>query len=138
MMPPVHSLPAPPKGSWPKDTQRQLRGHDFYPPDSVAVPPLHATDSIPARDKTVVAHYFTAVGESDWWVVEASKETGMAFCFARINGDEDSAEWGYSSLEELEAIRMGGMVVERDINWSPARVRDVPEMGFKSDHRDDS
>ena len=127
------SAPQASREQWPAESQRHRRGHQFYPTKDVKIPALYETETVPCYDKEVVAHYFA--GGSDWWVVEADKSSGEVFCFARINDNDDLAEWGYSSLPELEGLRSGLTIVERDMGWSPKKVRDIPEMSYKSINR---
>ncbi len=113
-------------GPWPMielpETQRELRGHDFYPSDIDTLPRLYSTESVKVADKVIVAHYF--VGRCDWWFAEIQSD-GMAFGYACL-GDPQMAEWGYSHLPELEAIAVHGLfVVERDLNWQPTPFRDI-------------
>lgn len=97
---------------------RTRRGHDFFGPELHAAPDLYDTEEIPAEEKTVHAHYF--IGGCDWWVLETDKESGIAFGFTILNGDIDSAEFGYTSLLELESVvTQRGFVIERDLYWEP-------------------
>ena len=116
----VSTSPPPP----PREVQRQRRGHAFYPPASLALPPLYANDRTPTRDQIVVAHYF--VGRCDWWVTEYDPAECTAFGYACL-GDPQCAEWGYTDLRELEPISVqGGLaVVERDLHWAPRRFSEV-------------
>ena len=100
------------------ETQRIRRGHAFYPPASLKVPALYATEDTPAEYKFIRVRYF--VGACQWWGVEFDPEEGIMFGYACL-GDPHCAEWGTTSLVELEAIKLhGGLaVVERDLHWSP-------------------
>lgn len=116
------------------EIQRRRRGHNFYPPKAVAarIPRLYGTEDVPLADKVIHLHYFT--GSCDWWIAELDPETGEAFGFACLNGDRDTAEWGYASLPELEAVCVRkpmdlpgafyDIVVERDCHFysDPFRV----------------
>lgn len=123
------------------------RAHSLLPPaEALAkVPALYATERAKAPDKVVHIHLF--VGSCDWWLVELDPAEGLAFGYACL-GDPANAEWGYVSLAELAALRLGvkvvmrselgdnwspaahglPMVVERDLYWEPRQVRDVAEM----------
>ena len=106
------------------ETQRARRGHDFYPPPELAVPAFYATEDVECEDKIIYAHYFLApVG--DWWIAEYRPETGEAFGYASL-GMPGCAEWGYIALDELERLRTSaGMVVERDLHWTPTPAREA-------------
>jgi hypothetical protein len=104
------------------EPHRAERGHDFWPPATVL-------DAIPA----LYLHYF--VRGCDWWVIEFDPDEGRAFGYARLNGDNQCAEWGYVDLVELAAIYLpprrvdGGLrvpvLVERDLHWRQLLVRDA-------------
>jgi hypothetical protein len=110
----------------PADTQRDRRGHDFYPPTTVtaAIPPLYGTENVPVGDKVLHLHYFAAA--CDWWIAEYDPATGTAFGYACL-GDPQNAEWGYVSLPELEQVNVhhGLLIVERDLDWTPVRAADA-------------
>jgi hypothetical protein len=109
----------------PPETQRQRRGHDFWPPaDELArIPVFYATESRPIEDKVLWLHYF--VGGCDWWVVELDHAAVEAFGYACL-GDPQNAEWGYVDLAELEAIRSRGLwIVERDLHWQPTKASEA-------------
>ena len=76
------------------------RGHLFVPPHD-DTPGLYETEHVALADKVVRHHYF--VGGCDWWVVELDRHQDLIWGFANIN-DPGCAEWGYSSLEELESL----------------------------------
>lgn len=91
-------------------------------------PPLYEQDG-KGYDAIVFAHYF--IGTSDWLVTEYSPEEDIAFGWACLSGDRQSAELGYVSLTELEAIQIPVSLetdddrivdvffqkVERDAHW---------------------
>lgn len=128
------------------ETRRAERGHDFYPPANVlaSVPALYDTEQVPAEDKTVHLHYFVA--DCDWWIAELDPDSGLAFGYLRLHGDDANAEWGYVSLPELEAIYQPGqvradtagrpvrilprLIVERDLGWRAASFDSLP---FRND-----
>lgn len=111
------------------ETQRLARGHDFRPPAGHGIPKLYATEKIRTEDKILHAHYF--IGGCDWWVAEYDPDEDLIFGYACMN-DPLNAEWGYTSLAELETIQVApGFVVERDLYWEPkpAREADLPGWG---------
>jgi hypothetical protein len=125
-----------------KETQRELRGHDFVTEDFLKYPRLYATEEHEAviGFKLVWAHFF-ALG-MDWWLVEYDPATAIAFGFVCLGGAaEQDAEFGNFSLIELESIRLNveigiiagkpqtmPVLIERDLNWTPREVRAaIPE-----------
>jgi hypothetical protein len=110
----------------PADTQRERRGHDFYPDaeQAATIPPLYGTEDVPAAEKVLHLHYFAAA--CDWWIAEYDPATGEAFGYACL-GDPQNAEWGYLHLPELEQVNVhdGLLIVERDLDWTPVRAADA-------------
>ncbi len=103
------------------ETNRELRGHAFYPPaDAVAgIPGLYGTEKVPLDEKVIHLHFF--VGACDWWLVEYDPKERQGFGYVCL-GDPHMAEWGYVDLVELERIQAGPLVVERDLYWTPCTV----------------
>ena len=91
------------------DTIERLRGII----DQMPLP--YGTDSTPADDKIVWLHYF--YGGSDWYIVEKDSEPEQyqAYGYAKINDDEEMAEWGYIDIEALKKTNK----VELDFYWKP-------------------
>lgn len=119
------------------ESQRDRRGHDFYPDAATAalVPELYATEPTATRDKVVYLHYF--VGGCDWWLVEYDKTEALGFGYACL-GDRAGAEWGLVSLVELEAVEVPltgafdglSIVVERDLHWQPKTAAEAHLPGW--------
>ncbi|MFF3313349.1 DUF2958 domain-containing protein [Streptomyces sp. NPDC002952] len=111
------------------EVNRERRGHDFYPSPTILaeIPPLYATEGTPTADKIVHAHY--RVGACmHWFVIELDPKSGLAFGWAHIT----DGEWGYFHLPELEElVALGALVVERDQDWRPKPVRDVPQLSAR-------
>lgn len=111
----------------PVETQRHRRGHRFYPtPDELATyPKLYAQDD-KGLDAIVHVHYFAPFG--DWWITEFSADfgnDGEAFGYVRLAVHPDGAELGYIDPVELELINYRGVVVERDLHWTPKTIREA-------------
>ncbi|WP_327393787.1 DUF2958 domain-containing protein (plasmid) [Streptomyces sp. NBC_01186] len=104
------------------ETNREIRGHDFYPPEGILsqIPPLYATEDVPLLDTEVHLHYFA--GGMDWYVAELDPESGLAFGWACIT----DGEWGYFTLPEIEELRIQGLfVIERDLSFGKKRAGDI-------------
>jgi hypothetical protein len=127
----------------PTETRRSERGHAFYPTadEAASIPRVYATEHIPLNEKVLYLHYFTAA--CDWWIAEYDPECGRAFGYACLNGDARNAEWGAIDLTELEAVRVGPVMVERDLHWVPKLAREAelpganPAAECYSDHYED-
>src|SRR5437763_16878759 len=116
----------------PIETRRRERGHLFYPTDDEAarIPRVYATEHIPLDDKLLHLHYFTAA--CDWWIAEYDPESGRAFGYACLNGDARNAECGAIDLTELEAVRVGPVMVQRDLHWTATLARDAALPGWRA------
>ena len=110
------AIPSPAR---PVETQRQRRGHDFYPPaeEMASWPGLYATDGDgPIGDKPIQAHYFQ--GSMDWYIAEYDPKENLAFGYADLG--MGSGEWGYIPLGDVEELRgQLGLPIERDLDFKP-------------------
>lgn len=90
------------------------------------LPPLYATEATPLLDKVAVVKFFNPVGAGTWYGIEFDAADGDTF-FGFVTGLGDD-ELGYFSLAELASIKLRfGMGIERDIAFSPKKLRDIPE-----------
>lgn len=108
----------------PVETQRRIRGHNFYAPKAVLakVPALRSTEDVPFEEKRFHLHYFT--GGADWYIAELDQDTGKAFGLMNPSGGD--GYWGYVDLAQLEAVNLGGYrVVERDMHFSQGNLAHV-------------
>ena len=99
-----------------------------YPSDKQLdkIPAMYATEKIPLKDKIVHMHFF--IGGSDWYATEYSKEDRLFFGYAILNNDEQNAEWGYFSLDELADIKLGFVEIDRDRCWTPCKASEVAKI----------
>lgn len=86
------------------------------------IPKLGVTDGPTTKDKLITGHFFC--GPCDWYVAEYEPETRMFFGFVNL-GDDQCAEWGYFSMEELEKAKISFMEVDFDKYWASTKVCDV-------------
>ena len=109
------------------ESQRRRRGHAFLPPAPVlrSIPKLYDTEKVPAGDKMIPLHYFSASG--DWYIAELDTGSWTAFGYAKLASHPEGAEWGYISLHELEQVKVHGglVIVERDMYWTPRSFRET-------------
>lgn len=72
-------------------------------------------------EATVHLHYFLG-GDSHWYITEKDVEGGayQAYGYAILNGDDEMAESGYISIEEI--TRLGA---ELDLHFTPCRLVEV-------------
>lgn len=64
------------------------------------------------KDIKVKLHYF--FGGCDWYIGAAEKDEDYMFCFARLNGMCDCAEFGGVTLEEIFSLPL----VNLDLFWN--------------------
>lgn len=91
------------------------------------VPALNALDETPAAELVAHIHLFSPIINWDWYVLECDPDSGE--CFGIVNGYR--IEFGNFNLQDLQGFDkiMGLPMVERDLYWSPTRLRDIPEIG---------
>jgi hypothetical protein len=77
------------------------------------LPGLYQTEYIPLMDKLIHLHFF--IGGCDWYIAEASDD--ILWGFVIINNDYRNAEWGYVSLNELKAVKVGWVEIDFDLFW---------------------
>lgn len=76
------------------------------------IPKLYTTEHIPLHEKRIHLHFF--IGGCDWYVAEYDGKDHM-WGFVILNNDYECAEWGYISLSELKAIRVGFVEIDCEL-----------------------
>ena len=84
----------------------------------------------------VIVKFFNPVGVGTWFITEAEKQDSGKYLFYGYChlGDDDMAEMGYVSEEELESIRLPyGLKIERDmyIKSNTKLANAIKSSGFK-------
>jgi hypothetical protein len=103
---------------------------DLLPPKVRAALARFPLSSQEARgdDALVVVKYFFPAGRYTLYVTEAEFEEDdvrlFGYCLSPFG--EDSDEWGYASLAELQSLRVRGLTMERDLHF-PLATRTVRE-----------
>lgn len=91
------------------------------------LPPLYATEQQPVLEKIAYTCYFLPDSRWYWYPVEFD---GTNLFFGLVAGAY--VELGYFQLSELESLSgLWGLPVERNLYWTPIRLREVLE-----EHRD--
>lgn len=88
--------------------------------------PLYSQDG-KGEDAEIVCKFFSPVGSRTWYVLEAEKfnENDYEFFGIVINGYGEH-EYGYFTLGELKQLQLPfGLSIERDMYFSPCKVKDV-------------
>jgi len=88
------------------------------------IPRLYETEEIPLAEKIIHLHFF--IGGCDWYVAEYDGGD-LFYGYANLN-DEQNAEWGYVSFNELKAITINGIEIDCELEefWSPKPVSQIP------------
>ncbi len=89
---------------WNKPTQQRL----------AQIPKLYTTENIPVKEKLIYLHFF--LGNSDWYVCEFDR-TDTFFGYVILNGDYQTAEWGYFTIHKLDRLNVRGLEIDMDLYW---------------------
>ena len=90
------------------------------------IPQLYSTEDKPLKEKVIYEHFF--IGGCDWYVAEYDPEDQLFFGFAILNNDLEMAEWGYISFEELVALKISFLEVDRDLHFSPTKAKNIDKI----------
>ena len=88
------------------------------------IPALYAQDG-KGGDAVVHVRLFHPLSNWSWLILELDPATGDAFGI--VNGHE--SEYGYFNLNEIAAVRVRGLGVERDCWVDPMTVREAIDQG---------
>ena len=86
------------------------------------IPPLYATEKVDTDDKVMHARLFALNSAATWLVAEFDPEERVIYGYCDLYGQgrEGGAEWGYTSLAELESLKFMGIPrVEVDAHFTP-------------------
>ena len=78
------------------------------------IPALYSTEHQALPEKIIYLHFF--LGNSDWYVCEFDG-TDTFFGFVILNGNYQTAEWGYFTLHKLDRLNVRGFDVDMDLYW---------------------
>lgn len=101
--------------------QEAQRAHTLIP-DEIAgtLPPLYSQEER-GENAIAIVKFFTPWTSWTWYASEYDPEKRL--CFGVVVGHE--REFGYFSLDELEAIRgPGGLTIERDLYWKSKPLKE--------------
>ena len=92
------------------------------------LPPLYATENMPAGDAVAILKLFSPDSSWSWLATEGSPEGDDFIFFGLVDGHVK--ELGYFSLRELEKVRGPlGLPIERDLYWQPKTLAEIaPEL----------
>jgi hypothetical protein len=95
------------------------------------LPPLYSTEG--KGKAPIIAKFFHPLSGCTIWITEANEEDGDLIMFGLTDlGDPSFAELGYTSLNELKSVKVGGLGIERDLyfegyelDYSNKEVREI-------------
>lgn len=91
------------------------------------IPRLYDTEDKPLPEKLIYLHFF--IGGCDWYVAEFDGKD-IFFGFAHL-GDDQNAEWGYFSFNELKSIKVRGWLevdCEPEEYWEVKKASDIEKI----------
>jgi len=83
-------------------------------------------DTKKAEDVKIIAKFFNPCGAGTWYATEFSEKDRIFFGWANL-GDDQCAELGSFSLDELESLRCPpfGLPIERDLHFGEHMLSEV-------------
>src|SRR5688572_19882885 len=88
------------------------------------IPPMRTFADAEIHDVIITAKFFANGTRAKWLVAEYDPTEQIIFCYVDLYGGGRwmGAEWGYSSVEELEDLRLDGLPrVLNDENFTPRK-----------------
>lgn len=106
--------------------EERRRTFDYLPKEIAKdIPELYATDGGLIGDKTAYLRYFMPFSSYTCYVLEADKHTGEMFALVTLGY---GWELGYTSLAEIESVKVSGIRIERDIHFEPTKLHEIEEL----------
>lgn len=86
------------------------------------------------EDVPVIAKFFLPAGRFSFYVTECEPQKEgdyylYGFCVSPIQKDFD--EMGYASFNEMKSVKVMGLGIERDINWTGSLLDAFTANGFE-------
>ena len=99
------------------------------------LPPLYSQEHV--EDPMVICTFFHPLSHWTWYAYEGSpvdadgyydtdKEKVDFLFFGWVYGDYP--ELGYFSLNEMQAVHVGGLGIERDLHFTPMKLSEVKKL----------
>jgi hypothetical protein len=92
------------------------------------LPPLYSQEH--EEDPMVMCKFFHPLSNMAWYAIEGSPEGEDFIFFGWVHSD--FPELGYFSLNEMQAVQVMGLGIERDESFTPMRLSEVKKL-----HRSD-
>src|SRR5881227_959341 len=88
------------------------------------LPPLYSQEHV--EDPMVICKFFHPLSDWTWYATEGSPEDDDFLFFGWVHSD--FPELGYFSLNEMQAVRVMGLGIERDLRFTPMRLSEVKKL----------
>ncbi len=88
------------------------------------LPPLYSQEN--EKDPMVLVKFFHPLANMAWYAIEGSPEEDDFIFFGWVHSD--SSELGYFSLNEMQAVEVMGLGIERDLLFTPMRLSEVKKL----------
>ena len=85
------------------------------------LPPLYSQEH--EKDPMVICKFFHPLSNMTWYAIEGSPEDEDFLFFGWVHSD--SPELGYFSLNEMQAVQVMGLGIERDEQFTPKKLSEV-------------
>ena len=94
------------------------------------LPKLYSNENVPPEEQVAVLKIFDPTGRYMFYVTEGEERENdvLLYGYAISPLGPDCDEWGYASLNELQAVKGRlGLGLERDIYFSPTKISELIE-----------
>jgi hypothetical protein len=92
------------------------------------LPPLYSQEH--ETDPLVVCKFFHPLSTMTWYATEGSPEGDDFIFFGWVHSA--SPELGYFSLNEMQAVQVMGLGIERDMQFTPMKLSEVKKLHEQS------
>lgn len=90
------------------------------------LPALYAGEDTPLHEKVAYLKVFDPTGRLTYYATEYDPTEKLFFGYMVSPLGEDCDEWGYSSLDEFEALKgRFGLGLERDLYFRPQKIGEI-------------
>src|SRR2546425_3013805 len=95
---------------------------ELLPPElREQLPPLYSQEN--EKDPMVICKFFHPLSTMTWYAIEGSPEDDDFLFFGWVHSD--FPELGYFSLNEMQGVQVMGLLIERDLHFSPKKLSEV-------------
>src|SRR5437667_10744185 len=85
------------------------------------LPPLYSQEHV--EDPMVICKFFHPLSTMTWYAIEGSSEGEDFLFYGWVHSD--FPELGYFSLNEMQAVKVMGLGIERDLHFTPKKLSEV-------------